>query len=580
MTKKYQYTTIATTITFGILSFLFFAFAYPHHIHLQEQLQLFRFGTDYLCTSLAVPGGLADWLSGFFTQFFIFSWAGALVISLLLVALQLLAGRRMGGAECPLYPLSFLPSLAAFAFFADENALLSGLIAILLGVCTADLVNKIGKTAVRIALIIALTPALYWLLGGISLVFVLCAIIDLAGRADVSAAAKWGTAAASLAILIALPLMLQQSLTYPLVRLMAGIHYHRYHYAIPVLIWAAALLVPACQLLSAVKLNYKAARIAGPVLLAAVLCCQCAIPAITADFQKEEMFKYDYLVRERQWNKILKLAKAKPPQTPITVECTNLALLASGKLCSDMFTYFQNGPAGLLPEFTRDHFSPVPTGEVYYHLGMVSTAQTFFFEAQEGIPDFQKSARLYKSLAKTNLINEDYEVARKYVNALKQTIFYRKWALETEKLLDDPSKISSNQEYARMRAFRMTSQDYMFSQEEMDSMLGLQYLENRNNSAALDCLLAWCMLRKDLNRFAECITLKETGLEARALQEAFILFWASTHDGPNGIPQFVGQNNISRFVSFISDLQGGKDQAFMQRKYAGTYWYYYYFMFK
>jgi hypothetical protein len=249
-------------------------------------------------------------------------------------------------------------------------------------------------------------------------------------------------------------------------------------------------------------------------------------------------------------------------------------------MASDMFCFFQNGPAGLLPEFTRDHFSPVPTGTVYYHLGMVNTAQTFFFEAQEGAPDFQKSARLTQALAKTNLINGDYEVARKYVGALKQTLFYRKWAKETELLLDNPGRINQVPEYAWLRSVRMKEHDFMFSQEEMDSMLGLLYLENESNTMAMDYLLAWCLLRKDLPRFFECHKLLKTGYDARHYQEAIVLYWALTHEGPEGMPEFVSRNTAAGFTKFLTALQSGRDEAAMQREFGNTYWFYYYYRFK
>ena len=298
------------------------------------------------------------------------------------------------------------------------------------------------------------------------------------------------------------------------------------------------------------------------------------------DLEKERLFGYDFMVRMGQWNKILATSDKHAPDSPIAVECTNLALAKTGHMASDMFAFFQNGPAGLLPEFIRDHFSPVPTGSVYYHLGMINTAQTFFFEAQEGIPDFQKSARLTQALAKTNLINGDYEVARKYVGALKQTLFYRGWAKETEELLDNPEMINKVPEYAWMRSVRIKEHDFMFSQEEMDSMLGLLYVENNSNSMAIDYLLAWCLLRKDLARFFECHSLLQKGYDARHYQEAILLYWALTHGGPEGMPGFITQKVTSDFTRFITLIQSGRDEASLEKEFGKTYWFYYYYRFK
>ena len=50
--------------------------------------------------------------------------------------------------------------------------------------------------------------------------------------------------------------------------------------------------------------------------------------------------------------------------------------------------------------------------------------------------DFQKSARCYKRLAETNIVNGDWSIARKYLKALQHARFYKKWASETLALLD------------------------------------------------------------------------------------------------------------------------------------------------
>jgi hypothetical protein len=120
----------------------------------------------------------------------------------------------------------------------------------------------------------------------------------------------------------------------------------------------------------------------------------------------------------------------------------------------------------------------------------------------------------------------------------------------------------------------------MFSQEEMDSMLGLLYVENNSNLMAMDYLLAWCLLRKDLPRFFECHKLLQEGYDARHYQEAVVLYWALTHDGPEGMPGFVSRQTASDFARFLTCYQAGRDAAGMQREFGKTYWFYYYYRFK
>lgn len=575
MNRRQTIISIVQSAAAFLLAFAFFNFLYPYHVHYQEQMQLFRFGADYFRESTAVPGGLGDWIGGFLVQFFYHAPVGALILGILLVLIQLLTWKNMENGSFATYPLSFLPAVAMFLFFCDENALVTAAIAIIASMILAFILMKIRRTGIRSIITIMLMPVMYLLFGSISiLVPVIVAIRSFIRKEDKKNILIFSIAAVVMAT--AIPLIARAYSPYPLERLAFGVHYHRYHNAIPLLAWISVLMVPSAMLLATA---FRKDRMVAASLALAILPAACLTP-VFADMEKERLFGYDFMTRMGQWNKILATSDKDSPDSPIAVECTNLALAKTAHMSSDMFSFFQNGPAGLIPEFTRDHFSPVPTGTVYYHLGMINTAQTFFFEAQEGIPDFQKSARLTQTLAKTNLINGDYEVARKYVGALKQTLFYREWAKETERLINNPELIEKVPEYAYLRSVRIKDHDFMFSQEEMDSMLGLMYVENEANVMAMDYLLAWCLLRKDLPRFFECHKLLKKGYDARHYQEAVVLYWALTHDGPEGMPGFVTRNVASDFTRFISSFQSGRDEASMQKEFGDTYWFYYYYRFK
>ncbi|MBQ3245707.1 MAG: hypothetical protein IJB06_03235 [Bacteroidales bacterium] len=575
MTRRQTIICSALSATGILLAFIFFNFIYPYHIHYQEQMQLFRFGADYFRESMAIPGGLGDWIGGFLVQFFYHAPAGSLILAMLLGLIQFLTWKNMEKGSFAAYPLSFLPAIAMFLFYCDENALVTAAVAMAASLTLSSALMNIRRTGFRFSTTILLMPVMYYLFGSISIIVpVVVGIRSAMRKKEMTAILAFSAAAVLMAVLI--PFTARSCCPYPLERLIFGIHYHRYHNAIPLMVWTAVLLVPSVLLLAKVMTRDKLAAVSMALV---IFPAACLTPVFT-DIEKERLFGYDFMTRMGQWNKILATSDRHVPDSPIAVECTNLALAKTGHMSSDMFSFFQNGPAGLLPEFTRDHFSPIPTGTVYYHLGMINTAQTFFFEAQEGIPDFQKSARLSQALARTNLINGDYEVARKYVRALKQTLFYRKWAKETEKLLDNPGLIDQVPEYAYLRSVRIKDHDFMFSQEEMDSMLGLLYVENDANTMAMDYLLAWCLLRKDLPRFFECHKLLKKGYDARHYQEAVILYWALTHDGPDGMPDFITDRTAKSFTRFISRLQAGVDEASMQKEFGNTYWFYYYYRFK
>ena len=151
------------TFLFGVAVLLFFGLVYPHHLHYQEQYQLFLFDSNYVWEIVRLPGGVADLLGRFCTQFFLFAWVGAFIIAVLLSLIQLLTLRLVNWGW--LYGLSFVPSFLLWIFLLDEHALLGGVWAVLLTqLAVWGLVQLKGWTQ-RIAIVITLF-VLYWIAFG------------------------------------------------------------------------------------------------------------------------------------------------------------------------------------------------------------------------------------------------------------------------------------------------------------------------------------------------------------------------------------------------------------------------------
>ena len=213
---------------------------------------------------------------------------------------------------------------------------------------------------------------------------------------------------------------------------------------------------------------------------------------------------YDFMACHQQWNRILESVNAEKPNNQIGVTVQNLALAMHGMLADHLFDYNQNGLAGLLPDVQSDATSPMPTAEAFYQLGMINVAQRTVFEAQEAILDFQKSGRCYKRLAQTNLINGNYEVARKYLKALQKTLFYRDWVNETLPLLGNEEAITQHPEYGRLRQWAYKDNFY-FSDHVTPEMLECLFYGNTDNRLALEYLRAYYMLTGDRDSYARLL---------------------------------------------------------------------------
>ena len=477
-----------TFLPFFVAVLLFFGLAYPHHQHYQEQYQLFLFDSTYVWEIVRQPGGIADLLGRFCTQFFLFAWVGALIIALLLSAVQLLT-LRLFTLHSSLFTLhfsfglSFVPSFLLWLFLLDENALLSGVWAVLLTLLAAWIIVKLSHGWTRRILLIAAIPLLYILVGPV------CLPIPIDG-------------------------------------LWHSIHYYRYPTLFPWLLWAAALSVFVLLLVVSVFRCFKSgSRFLRPFgskrpeverftlhsslftfLLVAII--MGSLVWKNANFKAEKVMQYDFMARHQQWNRILETINSEKPNNQIGVTVQNLALAMNGMLLEQMFNYNQNGIAGLLPDVKEDATSPLPTAEAFYQLGMINVAQRTVFEAQEAILDFQKSARCYKRLAQTNLINGQYAVARKYLAALQKTLFYRGWANETLPLLGNEEAIARHPEYGRLRQWAY-KEDYYFSDHVTPEMLESLYQSNTANRLAYQYLLAYYILTGDRESFNQFMSNKQ-----------------------------------------------------------------------
>lgn len=561
------------TVLAGVGIYCFFAFRYPYHLHFQEQYQLFESTWAYFASVASVPGGFADWLGRCLTQFFYYAPAGALIMAVLLCGIQLLAWAACKGKSLTAYALSFIPSVLLLLFFCDENSLSGGAVAIALSLAAAVLLSIVRKERLRRFLEAVAAPLLYFLCGPAALT---CVLIVIAREIGGTGAKAIPFSLLLLALFAVCPLVAGRLVPYPLSRLYVGIHYFRYHNMVPGMLWLSALstVIPVVVSLLPGKGKSILPGTAAYVLVAAA---GVFLVLRTADMPKEEWMRYDFMVRMQMWNRIMQAADLRNPDGPKTVSCLNLALAKTGRMPDAQFSYFQNGPEGLIPGFRGDYTNPVSTGEIFWHLGMVNTAQRFAFEAQEALPDFQKSARCYRRLAETNIVNGDVEVARKYLKTLCNATFYRKWARETLSLLDEGTIFEKRPELARARDCRLREHDFLFSDTEMDSMLGLLKVENSSNSMALDYLMSWCLLRKDLDRFVECIPLVDAPAMPKSYQEALLLRWVLTHSDFNGLPSYISLANVRRISEFISDVQAKKSAEAMQKAYGDTYWFYYYY---
>ena len=471
------------SVLVSIVMFLFWYVWYPHALSYQEQYQLFLWTGDYFLEKISLPGGFADWVGEFIVQFYYVEWLGALLLALLFVALQRLTLRLMYSLTSYLLPLtsilSLLPVAVMWWLMGDINVMLSLPVAVVLALALACI--RLRKSLSWLDFLIL--PVAYWMIGPVVWLYLIIRVIQIGWKQLWSAG--WVVAVQLMVYAWLLP-------QWPLQQTMTGLSYYRIPLQYPQ--WSGY------------------------------------------DKDMYELIRLDYLVRNERWDEIVKRAGEYQVKTPFWCNCVNLALSQKRLLADRMFDFYQSGEDALVMPRTRDLTSMLPSAEVFWRLGMVNSAQRYMFDTQESILNAKKSGRCTKRIAECMIVNGQYLTARKQIDLLKKSLFYRSWAEEMEKMIEaeteakaeavqttpNPSRSSSARllpkgrknsggeraVYGRLREMRY-KEDFLYSYDEIDKMFGLLFMNNQDNKMALDYFLAQMLLKGNVQGFQQYLGLAQ-----------------------------------------------------------------------
>lgn len=538
------------TLVFGLAVFLFWRLRYPFALTYQEQLQLFLFDDDYFCSRMAEPGGFARYIAEFLVQFYNGVTFGALIIAVLYMLIQRLTWRLMHSEGH--YALSFIPSVLLWYAMGDESVMLTYVVALLIAMTVAwGWRSWSGKWPQWVKWLVALLliPVAYWLIGPMVLLVALLMM-------------PWTITIATLLFSLALILLSAHYQPFPMMRTVLGISYYRFPMTLPYLLMA----LPVVVWLMADYIRFLPKTKQWITITEALLVLVSIGFLVDLGYEKKkyELIEYDYLVRVRDWNSIIAKAEKKMPDLPMSVSATNLALAMTNQLGDRAFEFYQRGTLGLFPKFERNFANSQLTGEIYFHLGMINTAQRLAFESMEAIPNYNKSARVVKRLAETNIINGDYRIAEKYLRMLEKTIFYRPWAQRMIAILGNEKAINENPLYGTLRQYKL-QEDLLFSDGELDHICGQLFLHNQQNSMAAQYMLMMPLLDRDIERFMAYVKVVQNRIQynPRSCQEAIAFaFMRRGQQPPRGI---VNQMILQQMDDFARIYSSNKNSPELHR---------------
>ena len=255
----------------------------------------------------------------------------------------------------------------------------------------------------------------------------------------------------------------------------------------------------------------------------------------------------------------------------------NLSDARYGQLPDNLLSRISSGKDGLfLPVNPGSGYHTIyVSNEVWFELGDMTMAEHATLLGMIFSPR-NTGVRALKRLAEINLINGDEAAAMKYLRMLQQTLFYKDWANnhmpgqqsdEVKKWLADKQKF-------------IPATDTLRTVTNIPLSLHTLLQSNPNNRMALEYLLCYYLLHKDVDAFANTYETYSRGYSMpRIYQEAYLIALAK-QDNPvyNSEKIIIPEGTFADFLNYNNDYkQFNGDINLLKDRYINNYWFYYHF---
>jgi hypothetical protein len=187
-----------------------------------------------------------------------------------------------------------------------------------------------------------------------------------------------------------------------------------------------------------------------------------------------------------------------------------------------------------------------------------------------------------KMLIRTELINANYEVASRYIDILKKTLFYKKVAKSFEKLLFNDIAVNRDKELGEKRQNRVEN-DFFSITDNPYINVEMILTSDSLNRKAFEYKMAFMLLKKNYKGIAHELPKFErfgfTRLPVHIEEAAVALSVSNRGILPAMGNLQVSKNTELRWNQYLTVLQQyGNDlksaEPVLKRRFGDTFWYY------
>jgi len=292
------------------------------------------------------------------------------------------------------------------------------------------------------------------------------------------------------------------------------------------------------------------------------------------EFKSE--LKLQRLVEKHEWDEVIKEAEKTQEPTKAIAAYRAIALAQTNQLSQRLFDFsYQYKP--LVPDYMAKSFrKDYYYSELFFYASFPNVA---YFWNMEFLTGVGVNFHLLKQMALCSMLNGEKELASRYLDLLKQSLFYKEWAEKQEQYNNNPDMLMKNPVYEQMRQYE-PKENFVIP---MNYSLPVYYkFLQRVSTKNMERYILACLYTSDLKTFAHIMQHIRTKEDLPVcVQEALLIYSIITNDSAI-LKRFKINKQLKENVTYCMNVYkkygSNRDLAEQQlKKHKGTYCYFYLF---
>lgn len=551
--------------------------------------------TSFIADMMSMPCGFVGYIASMMQSCFAMPWLGALLLTLLLVALAE-SMRRVFKVSAAWSGLCLVPSFMLILNYTEVGYMLwlvktpalafTMPLGMLISIGLTATAMVFHKLWIKLVLIVLYATVGYWLFGlfGLSA----CLFVVLPIIAEAIRTRQWKHLSIILGILLLaliLPrVMYGQGLFAMRVQdiYVAGLPDYIWNDAERYLYYPALVAIAFCLLLSTTLFTQKNIVCLIVSLIGMIVAAICLFNYTYRDSNFFDTLEQKQALEQGDYERVLDIARtAETPPTRIQVMLTREALWQAGQAGDKMFAY----PDGDTPCNSPRQFQYMRLlcGRLFYYLeGKVNYAYRW---CMEDMVEYGRRPDYLCYMTKCALVNGEWKLADKYLDALDHTLWYKDFATKYRTYVTDHSLVSKDKEMATIKPL-LRYNDVLDGDGGMIELFILNsYAYSTGGSREIvERALMNSLIIKNLDNFWYRFMALLPGWNGHIpvhFQEAALMV-AQLQGGVDTSKLPIDNAIRERFAQLVEKSGQNGDNAsnayLLKPEFGDTYWYYYFFV--